>query len=105
MAKAMFLNGALLDARQNKMEIPRWLELQQEIDYRYFLLSEIYKKLPKSPIDQMVDNASGYDTARKKEIREICQEMKELKAEWNKETGAAVSTDMEDQILELVKDV
>ena len=82
------------------MKVPRWLELQGEIDYLYFALGQIHAGMPKTPIDQMIDEVSGYDAARKQELREIAEEMKRLKGEWMKETGDTVSTEMEDQLLE-----
>lgn len=84
-------------------DIPRWLELQQEIDFRYFLLDEIRKRLPKSSIEEMIDDATGHWEQQKKDVREICLEMKKLKKEWQEVTGNEINTDMEDQILTLLK--
>ncbi len=64
--------------------IPRWLELQSEIDYRLFLLGRMDaedKRL--SPLDRMIDEATGHDTARLAEAEEITSEITELKAEWD----------------------
>jgi hypothetical protein len=68
--------------------IPRWLELQAEIDYRIFLLNEMRRELEAederlSPLDRLIDEATGYDEARLAEATEIIAEIKTLKAEWD----------------------
>jgi hypothetical protein len=68
--------------------IPRWLELQLEIDYRLFLLNEMRRDLEAedkrlTPIDRMIDEATGHDAARLAEAEEIIAEIKTLKAEWD----------------------
>ena len=77
----------------------RWLELKCQIDYLYFELGEIHKNMPKSPIDKMIDNSTGYEKERRARITQICVEMKELKKEWNKLTGDTATTEMEDALL------
>lgn len=69
-------------------EIPRWLELQMEIDYRIFLLNEMRRELAAederlTPLDRMIDEATGHDAARLAEAEEIIAEIKKLKAEWD----------------------
>jgi hypothetical protein len=68
--------------------IPRWLELQAEIDYRIFLLNEMRRELEAederlSPLERLIDEATGYDEARLAEATEIIAEIKTLKAEWD----------------------
>ena len=68
--------------------IPRWLELQAEIDYRYFLLNEMRRELEAedghlSPLDRLIDEATGHDEARLAEAEEIIAEIKTLRAEWD----------------------
>jgi hypothetical protein len=68
--------------------IPRWLELQAEIDYRIFLLNEMRRELQAederlSPLDRLIDEATGLDEARLAEAEEIIAEIKVLKAEWD----------------------
>ena len=68
--------------------IPRWLELQAEIDYRIWLLNEMRRELEAedgrlSPIDRLIDAATGLDEARLAEAQEIIAEIKTLKAEWD----------------------
>ena len=68
--------------------IPRWLELQAEIDYRYFLLNEMRRELAAedgrlTPLDRLIDEATGHDAARLAEAGEIIAEIKTLKAEWD----------------------
>ena len=73
--------------------IPRRLELQAEIDYRYFLLNEMRRELEAedtrlTPLDRLIDEATGHDEARLAEARlaeaeAIITEIKTLKAEWD----------------------
>lgn len=72
--------------------IPRWLELQAEIDYRYFLLNEMRRELAAegerlTPFERMIDEATGFDEARLAEAEEIMAEIKTLRAEWDALTG------------------
>lgn len=74
--------------------IPRWLELQAEIDYRYFLLNEMRRELEAedqrlTPLDRLIDEATGHDEARLAEAEEIIAEIKTLKAEWDALTAQA----------------
>ena len=69
-------------------EIPRWLELQAEIDYRYFLLNEMRRELEAedkrlTPLDRLIEEATGHDEARLAEAEAIIAEIKTLKAEWD----------------------
>jgi hypothetical protein len=68
--------------------IPRWLELQAEIDYRIFLLNEMRRRLATederlTPFERLIDEATGLDAARRAEAEEIIAEIKALKAEWD----------------------
>lgn len=64
--------------------IPRWLELQFEIDYRLFLLGEMQREDENlTPMDRLVDEATGHDKARLAEVEVIMGEIKTLKAEWD----------------------
>ena len=72
----------------------RWLELQAEIDYRYFLLNEMRRELEAedqrlTPLDRLIDEATGHDEARLAEAEEIIAEIKTLKAEWDALTAQA----------------
>ena len=69
-------------------DIPRWLELQAEIDYRIFLLNEMRREVQAedgrlTPLDRLIDEATGLDKARLAEATEIIAEIKALKAEWD----------------------
>ena len=65
-------------------DIPQWLELQAEIDYRLFLLNEMRREDGKlTPLDRLIDEATGHDEARLAEAQEIIAELKTLKAEWD----------------------
>ena len=64
--------------------IPRWLELQAEIDYRLFLLGQMQAEDERlTPMDRLIDEATGHDEARLAEAEEIMAEIKTLKAEWD----------------------
>lgn len=80
-------------------EIPRWLELQAEIDYLYFCLNQLREKSPRTPIEISIDEASGRTAQRIVEAREICIRMKELKKEMSTFTLEEYNTEMEDAIL------
>ena len=74
--------------------IPRWLELQAEIDYRIFLLNEMWRQLEAederlTPLDRLIDEATGLDGARLAEAGEIIAEIKALKAEWDALEGGS----------------
>ena len=69
-------------------DIPRWLELQAEIDYRIWLLNEMRRELAAederlTPLERMIDEAAGLDEKRLAEGEEIIAEIKTLKAEWD----------------------
>jgi len=59
--------------------VPRWLELQAEIDYRLFLLGEMQRQA----------EGTGLDEARLAEAEEIIAEIKTLRAEWDALTAPA----------------
>jgi hypothetical protein len=75
-------------------DIPRWLELQAEIDYRIFLLNEMRREVQAegerlTPLARMIDEATGHDEKRLAEAREIIAEIKTLKAEWDALNGGS----------------
>ena len=61
--------------------------------------------MPSSRIEILIDEVTGYDKKRKKEIRQICQKMKKLKREWTRETSKDALTDMEDKIIVLTNEI
>ena len=64
--------------------VPRWLELQGEIDYRLFLLEEIKRADEKlTPFERLIDEATGHDKAVLAEAQEIIAEIEALRAEWD----------------------
>jgi len=81
------------------ISVPRWLELQQEIDYLYFVLNQERKAFPRSAIDKAIDEVTGAGSDRASRIREMAIQMKALKVEWSRETGREVSMEMEDAII------
>ena len=68
--------------------IPRWLELQAEIDYRIFRLNEMRRELDAedsrlTPLERMSDDATCHDETRLAEALKIIAEIEALKAEWD----------------------
>lgn len=68
--------------------IPRWLELQAEIDLRMYLLDQMRSELESedkrlTPLDRLIDEATGLDEARLAEAKVIIGEIETLKAEWD----------------------
>lgn len=84
-------------------KVPKWLLLQEKIDFSYFQLKKILGTMPKSILNQEIDIATGYDAARRKDIIHICRRMKKLKQQWANELEQKVDTTMEDQLIEAAK--
>ena len=66
----------------------RRLELQFEIDYRIWLLNEMRREVEAedkrlTPLDRLIDEATGHDKARLAEAEAIIAEIETLKAEWD----------------------
>lgn len=67
--------------------VPRWLVLQGEIDLRVFILKQMINDSKiRTPIEQMIDEATGFDKQLTKEAEEIIEELRYLKSEYDKET-------------------
>lgn len=50
--------------------VPRWLALTAEADYWAWVIEEMYAKAQeRSPLDSMIDNATGYDGVLLKEAK------------------------------------
>jgi hypothetical protein len=81
--------------------VPRWLVLQAEIDFLYFLLDQLRERIPKTALDREIDRATGAEAFRVGEARRIARRMRELKREWSRETSMPADTAMEDEILAL----
>lgn len=62
-------------------DVPRWLELQGEIDYRLFLVDKLRERAAKrSNLDLMIDLATG---AMEDEAQQLMSEISALKAEYD----------------------
>jgi len=61
--------------------VPRWLVIQGEMDLRLFLLDKMLKK-PRSAIEKMIDEATGFDKHLEKEALELMAECRWLKEEY-----------------------
>lgn len=66
------------------MKVPRWLILQQEIDYHIYLLKRIaWDQAKRHPLEIMIDKSTGFDKAQEKEMLRISKKLKKLKKEWD----------------------
>jgi hypothetical protein len=72
--------------REMNKKIPRRLELQAEIDYWYWMLDQHIKVAtkPLSPIERMVDQATGYEPEIPKEVRYVVAKIKKLRKEYDR---------------------
>lgn len=65
--------------------MPRWLELQAEIDYLHWVLSSMLERSKRqSPIEIMIDKSTGFDKKQLKDAEEIIKKIKKLKEEFYK---------------------
>ena len=60
--------------------VPRWLVIQGEMDLRLFLLDKMLNK-PRSAIEKMIDEATGFDKQLEKQALELIAECRWLKKE------------------------
>ncbi len=91
-------------------EIPRWLKLQEEIDWRLFVLGEIQKtlkaRMPKNGLEALIDKSCGHDPAAESrgQAIEILTELRELWLEWEQETGeSSPAAEVDGMLAELSK--
>lgn len=71
--------------------VPRWLIIQGEMDYRLFILEKMLKR-DRAPIVQMIDKATGFDKQLETEALELIAECRWLKQEYDAEVTTAAST-------------
>jgi hypothetical protein len=73
---------------RRETSIPRWLELQLEIDYLMWQLGVIQKALGKrSGLDIAIDDATGHGQAMLDNALEIVEQLKPLRAEYDALVG------------------
>jgi hypothetical protein len=88
---------------------PAWLRLHEMIDRRYFFLTKIIEEgtKPISPLDAMVDAATGHDPGDElaKAVLRIARQVKRLKGYLSKVQGCPVSTEMEDELIAKIEAV
>ncbi len=66
-----------------KNKVPRWLELQAEIDYWHWILKKMLDDyLKRAPIEKMVDESTGYDKEKVKNAKQIMEKIETLKKEY-----------------------
>lgn len=67
----------------NSVKIPRWLELQFDIDFLIFQLDNINKREARlTGIEHMIDESTGYDKIKMKEATRIMKKINKLKKEY-----------------------
>ncbi len=73
--------------RVTEEQPPLWFRLQARIDYYLWMLSEISNELakPRSPINAMIDNATGETAAMEKQANKIMRRVNKLKQIWERE--------------------
>lgn len=65
-------------------DIPRWLELQAEIDYWYFVLGQMLKEEKAlSPLTKVIDYTTGYEQERIKDVNAVIEKIRSLRAEYD----------------------
>lgn len=79
-----------VEAREIKLPVyklvPRWLILQQEIDYRLFLVEKITKDAERQDaITRLVDEATGFKRQMDDDLIMLAAELRWLKMEYDKE--------------------
>lgn len=63
--------------------MPRWLELQAEIDYLHFVLGQMHAEASRrTPIETMIDEATGFSKKRLADAQKIIEELEAKKKEF-----------------------
>lgn len=66
------------------MTVPRWLELQFNIDHGLWLLAEMTAdERRRSAFDRMIDNACGVDVQRRADAEELMAEIRAFREEYD----------------------
>ena len=67
-------------------KIPKWLDLQEEIDYWHFILKKMYENAVghSSVIEQMIDKSTGFDKKLLKDAKQIIKHVEKLKKQFYK---------------------
>lgn len=69
--------------RTERVGLPRWLELHEEIDYWSFILNSMYREaLARSSIDRFIDQSTGYERKLVRDAKKIMKKLDELKEEY-----------------------
>jgi hypothetical protein len=78
-----------------KNKPPRWLELQVQIDYLLWELNNLYEetKMRRSPIENMIDEATGIWKKKTKEAEKIMATLDKLKKEYYRELAPSTDTE------------
>lgn len=72
-----------------------WLELEFEISCRAWMLKNFQESLPKDPLSQMIDKATGFDKKCRKDALRTLKELVPLFEEYHKATGKDVTKEIE----------
>lgn len=64
--------------------MPRWLELQAELDYIYWRIEDIRRTVTeRSGLDAAIDQATGREAALREEAEELMARGRELRREYD----------------------
>jgi hypothetical protein len=76
------MNNLIGETNMNKeLSTAEYFMVVAEIDASYFVLEEmIGKQVRRTPIEQMIDQATGYDQQQTDEIKKLVARIKELQA-------------------------
>lgn len=65
------------------MKVPRWLKLQEQIDYYSFVLKSMLENEKKrSPIEKIIDLSTGFQEKKIEEAKKIIKKIEKLKKEF-----------------------
>lgn len=69
------------------MKIPRWLKIQEQVDYYTWELSQMLEEDKRlNGIERMIDEATGFDKKKMAKAKRIMTKIKKLKKEYNEIT-------------------
>jgi len=65
------------------MKLPRWLEIQAEVDYWHYCLAKMLQQEKNLlPIERMIEHATGYDKKKLLDVKRIIKRIEKLKKEF-----------------------
>jgi hypothetical protein len=69
------------------MKIPRWLKIQEQVDYYTWELSQMLERDKRlNGIERMIDESTGFDKKKMAQANSIIAKIKKLKKEYKEIT-------------------